>query len=76
MRKLITLVAFVVLAAGDFALADNCAKKSCCGTCKKGEAVEQSCSKEKSCGKKTEGCAKKAGGCAKGAAAQKSQCAK
>lgn len=77
MRKLITLLALVVFATGDFALADNCAKKSCCGTCKKGEAIEKSeCAKEKSCDKKTEGCAKKSGGCAKGAAAQKSQCAK
>jgi hypothetical protein len=77
MRKLITLAALVVLATGDFALADNCAKKSCCGTCKKGAAVEQSqCAKEKSCEKKTEGCEKKAGGCEKSAEAGKSKCAK
>ena len=77
MRKLITLAAIVVLATSDFALADSCAKKSCCGTCKKGEAIEKSeCAKQKSCGKKTEGCSKKSSSCAKGAAAEKGQCAK
>lgn len=75
MKKIITLVAMVVLATGDFALADAQGKKSCCGTCKKDAAVEQAkcCTKDGSCKKEAGTCAKKAGTCAKGAA-EKAAC--
>lgn len=75
MKKMITLAAMVVLATGHFALAEGSGKKGCCGTCKKGEAVQQAeCAKEKACNKEAKACAKKAGDCGKEAAAEKADC--